>query len=240
MRMCSLWLNTRVCFTCLIIRLMTYQDFYWEPIFEHALFQTSADNWDRRCAANFLRTALAPTTTLLKIQFGGEDQRRLRKCLCKVATLLPRRPYPRLYLPRLLPLSSFPFLCAGDLFGVDLCFNCFIEGFAHNYWLNWIWICILLRRIEPFDGETPAPTVSRGSVNFANQKIKVKDYLRVRFTAAWISSICVDLFIVLQSQEDEGMGRTACSMDWGEVLPSFLTSNLIGICYISSATSPSL
>jgi len=45
------------------------------------------------------------------------------------------------------------------------------------------------RRIEPFDGEAPAPTVSRGSVNFANQKIK----------------------------EDEGMGRTACSMDWGEV-----------------------
>ena len=124
----------RVCFTCLIIRLVTYQAFYWEPIFEHALFQTSADNWDRRCAANFLRTALAPTTTLLKIQFGGEDQRRLRKCLCRVATLLPRRPYPRLYLPRLLPLSSFPFLCAGDLFGVDLCFNCFIEGFAHSYW----------------------------------------------------------------------------------------------------------
>ena len=40
--------------------------FYWKPTFEHALLQISADNWDRRCTANCLRTALASTTTPLE------------------------------------------------------------------------------------------------------------------------------------------------------------------------------
>jgi len=46
-----------------------------------------------------------------------------------------------------------------------------------------------LRHLEPIDGKTPTLTASRGSVNFVNKKIK----------------------------EEERTGRTACSMDWGEV-----------------------
>ena len=79
-----LWFRYYAIRQCLhdIITYLT-KSFYSEPMKEHAMLQTSAENLDRR-STNLLRKAFAQTTTLTNLEwvikkFRGEDWKKLNK-----------------------------------------------------------------------------------------------------------------------------------------------------------------